>query len=146
MGGSRTGGIWRTLRVPDGRLGKTGSSLMTWMTLVDPKDYILKVSCHYLYFWLKYSFEEVCPGRVGSVVGSVRWFFMDIKISPGLINCADLASPSLGHNLGYVKSYNPSSALSLLLLYLPIKHLLRILHISDRNKDINLHKPLMILS
>ena len=24
------------------------------MTLVDPKDHILKVSCHYLYFWLRY--------------------------------------------------------------------------------------------
>ena len=28
--------------------------MTTWMTLVDPKDHILKVSCHYLYFWLRY--------------------------------------------------------------------------------------------
>ena len=33
---------------------KTESSLATWMTLVDPKDHILKVLCHYLYFWLRY--------------------------------------------------------------------------------------------
>ena len=30
------------------------TSKTTWMTLVDPKDHILKVSCHYLYFWLRY--------------------------------------------------------------------------------------------
>ena len=29
--------------------------MMLWMYLVDPKDHILKVSCHYLYFWLSYS-------------------------------------------------------------------------------------------
>ena len=29
--------------------------MMLWMYLVDPKDHILKVSCHYLYFWLTYS-------------------------------------------------------------------------------------------
>ena len=60
------------------------------MTLVDPKDHILKVSCHYLYFWLKYSFEEVCPGRwlgrvggqVGSVVGSGRVVFYGYKDQP----------------------------------------------------------------
>ena len=56
------------------------------MTLVDPKDHILKLSFHYLYFWLKYSFEEVCPGRSVGRRWSVGWFFMDIKISPGLIN------------------------------------------------------------
>ena len=26
-----------------------------WMYLVDPKDHILKVQCHYLYFWMSYS-------------------------------------------------------------------------------------------
>ena len=39
----------------------------------NPKDHTLKVSCHYLYFWLKYSFEEVCPGWVGSGWWSGRW-------------------------------------------------------------------------
>ena len=33
---------------------RTGSSLLSWMTLVEPKDHILKVSCHYLYFWQRY--------------------------------------------------------------------------------------------
>ena len=28
---------------------------MLWMLLVDPKDHILKVSCHYLNFLLSYS-------------------------------------------------------------------------------------------
>ena len=28
--------------------------MTSWMTLVDPKDHILKVLCHYLYFWLRY--------------------------------------------------------------------------------------------
>ena len=28
--------------------------MMSWMTLVNPKDLILKVLCHYLYFWLRY--------------------------------------------------------------------------------------------
>ena len=32
---------------------RTGSSLTSWMYLVDPKDHILKVSCWYLYFWLR---------------------------------------------------------------------------------------------
>ena len=34
------GGTWRTLRVPDRRLG---------IYLVDPKDHILKVLCHYIF-------------------------------------------------------------------------------------------------
>ena len=28
--------------------------MMSWMTLVNPKDHILKVLCHYLYFWQRY--------------------------------------------------------------------------------------------
>ena len=28
--------------------------MMSWMTFIDPKDHILKVLCHYLYFWLRY--------------------------------------------------------------------------------------------
>ena len=28
--------------------------MTSWMTLVNPKDLILKVLCHYLYFWLRY--------------------------------------------------------------------------------------------
>ena len=28
--------------------------MTSWMTLVDPKNHILKISCHYLYFWLRY--------------------------------------------------------------------------------------------
>ena len=28
--------------------------MTSWMTLVEPKDHILKVSCHYLYFWQRY--------------------------------------------------------------------------------------------
>ena len=35
--------------------GRTGLSLTTWMTLVDPKDHILKVSGEYLNFQLSYS-------------------------------------------------------------------------------------------
>ena len=34
--------------------GPSWGYLTSWMTLVDPKDHILKVSCHYLYFWLRY--------------------------------------------------------------------------------------------
>ena len=33
---------------------RTGLSMTLWMYLVDPKNHILKVSCHYLYFRLKY--------------------------------------------------------------------------------------------
>ena len=33
---------------------RTGSYLMTGITSVEPKYHILKVLCHYLYFWLKY--------------------------------------------------------------------------------------------
>ena len=29
--------------------------MTTWIILVDPKDHILKVLCHYLYFQLSYS-------------------------------------------------------------------------------------------
>ena len=31
-----------------------GSSMKFWMYCVDTKDHILKVSWHYLHFWLKY--------------------------------------------------------------------------------------------
>ena len=31
-----------------------GSSMTFWMYCVDTKDHILKVSWHYLHFWLKY--------------------------------------------------------------------------------------------
>ena len=36
----------------------------------NPKDHNLKVSCHYLYFWPRYSIEKVCRRvvRVGGVV------------------------------------------------------------------------------
>ena len=33
---------------------RTGSFLTSWMTMVDPKDHILKVLCHSLYFWQRY--------------------------------------------------------------------------------------------
>ena len=33
---------------------RAGLSMTLWMYLVDPKDHILKVSCPYLHFWLKY--------------------------------------------------------------------------------------------
>ena len=41
--GVKNGGTWRT-----------ESSLTLWMYLVDPKDHILKILCHYLNFWLSY--------------------------------------------------------------------------------------------
>ena len=53
-GGVKKGGTCRMLRVPDWKAWRTGSSMTLWMYLVDPKDHILKVSCYYLYFWLKY--------------------------------------------------------------------------------------------
>ena len=56
---------------------RTGSSIKLWMYLVDPRDHILKVLCHYLDFWLKYKFVPVV------VVVTVGWFFIDIKISQG---------------------------------------------------------------
>ena len=31
----------------------------------NPKGHILKILCHNLYFWLKYSFEKFCEGCVG---------------------------------------------------------------------------------
>ena len=75
------------------------------MTLVDPKDHILKVSCHYLYFWLKYSFEEVCPGRVGGGggrVGGGRVVFYGYKDQPR----ADQFPPQLSL---YICMQGPSS-------------------------------------
>ena len=35
-------------------LQRTVSSLKVWMYLIDPKEYILKVFCHYLHFLLNY--------------------------------------------------------------------------------------------
>ena len=31
-----------------------GSSMTIWMYWIDPKEHILKVSCQYLYYWLRY--------------------------------------------------------------------------------------------
>ena len=53
---SRMGGpSWGYLEDVEGswlETWRTGTSLMSWMTLVDPKDPILKVSCHYLYLFI----------------------------------------------------------------------------------------------
>ena len=34
------------------------------MYCVDPKDHILKVSCHYLYFWLRYECYAKCDQNI----------------------------------------------------------------------------------
>ena len=49
-GGIKKGDTWRTLRVPDWRLLKTWSFLMSLIILFYPKEYTLKVSCWYLYW------------------------------------------------------------------------------------------------
>ena len=49
----------------------------------NPKDHILKVSYHYLYFWLKYSFENVWWMLGGWVSGWCRCFFVNIKDQKG---------------------------------------------------------------
>ena len=38
---------------------RTGSSLTKWMTLVDPKDHVLKVSGHYFHFLVKICFVQI---------------------------------------------------------------------------------------
>ena len=53
--GVKKGETWRTFRVSEWRLGGQGSSMMLWMYLVYPNNHILKVSHHYLYFWLSCS-------------------------------------------------------------------------------------------
>ena len=53
-GGVKKGVTWRILGGSLQETWRTGSSLTPWMTLGDPKDHILKVSCHYLYFWRRY--------------------------------------------------------------------------------------------
>jgi hypothetical protein len=57
------------------------------MTLVDPKDHILKLSVHYLYFWLIKKFVPVVMVVTGGWFGSVgRVVFYGYKDQPGLIN------------------------------------------------------------
>ena len=53
---------------------------MTGMTLGDPKDHILKVLCHYLYFWLRYKFVPVVV--VGGGGGGRRSVFYGYKDQP----------------------------------------------------------------
>ena len=61
---SRMGGpSWEYLEDVEGswqETWRTGSSLTSWMYLVDPKNHILNVLCHYLYFWPRY---RVCYAR-----------------------------------------------------------------------------------
>ena len=52
--GVKKGGSWEDFEGSWRETWRTGSSLTPWMTLGDPKDHILKVSCLYLYFWQRY--------------------------------------------------------------------------------------------
>ena len=50
---TRKGGTWRVLRVPD-LTGRAWSSMILLIYLVDPKDHIPNVSCHYIFVVEKY--------------------------------------------------------------------------------------------
>ena len=52
--GGQEGGYLEDVEGSRPETWRTGSSLMLWMYLVDPKDDILKVSCHYIVFLLRY--------------------------------------------------------------------------------------------
>ena len=73
----------QTERQRDKETDRTGSSLTLWMYLIDPKNHILKVSCHYLYFWL---LDKFVHGRWLVVGGGGRVVFAKIRDQPGLIN------------------------------------------------------------
>ena len=57
MGGGE-GGYLEDVEGSRSETWRTWSSLTTGMTLVEPKDHILKVLCPYLYFWLSYSVSQ----------------------------------------------------------------------------------------
>ena len=43
-------GTWGTFERPPDETWRMGSSLMSWMTLGESEDHVLKVSWYYLYF------------------------------------------------------------------------------------------------
>ena len=65
--------------------------MTTWMTLVDPKDHILKVLCHYLYFWLRYKdlllfSKNVTDGQTDrhTDIQTLEKFNIDNKLGPNI--------------------------------------------------------------
>jgi hypothetical protein len=60
MDGQEGGGVFDDVKGSWPETWRIGSSMTLWMTLVDPKDHILKVSCHYLYSWLRYMGDIKC--------------------------------------------------------------------------------------
>ena len=55
-----------------------GSSMTFWMYCVDTKDHILKVSWHYLRFWLKYKHLKNQGYKQGYEQGYAQWVTHDI--------------------------------------------------------------------
>ena len=55
-----------------------GSPMTFLMYLVDPKDNILKVSWHYLHFWLKYKHLRNQGYKQGYKEGYAKWVIHDV--------------------------------------------------------------------